>query len=648
VQHRIGKKAEVASSVPRGTPDVKRFCRNPDVREFPVADEIVLVLPPSGTIVHAADVSNRAVTLNKTGRAIWELCDGNRCVRETAKILAKQYAADPKILTQDILDTAGNLAQLGFLDDLTKPTEVAQVMTFVIGTEDKPYFRWQVALFLESFRNKLPAGWKTIVAVCNNGEPLSAELKHILESYNAPYIEARNYAKFPLDVASEVGSHHGAFNRIEALSLAATHVRDDDILCLLDNDTFLYGNLNFDVLPRGCAVPRNWHIDQEKFFSSVPVNNGKGVDLRKLLEAIGCKADFKPGGVNVFVTGKVARNEKFIADCFRFAQVLFLLGRITGVEKCWIAEMPCFALAMTANGIHYDLLTHQEFLVPSCDERSIPPGTIYHYYCDPADFGRAAFAGSKWHKQAYRESNFLRSDYRPFLEAARSKNATDHERYFFDLAEKARRRIYLHKTPAHLIEPPRKREETIPLLGLGFLKTRIDKKIHERLLQHFRSNIHNFKSEPGGDYLLTENESAYPSLLYLDETFNQELLEEFKALHERWSGCTLRKAACYGIRVYQPGSYLYSHVDRLTHVVSSTICVDHRLRNRWPLYVEDADGRPHEIEIEPGEMVFFEGARLKHGRPYALNGEYYANVFLHYTPADLPVDARGGVSVNPY
>ena len=91
-------------------------------------------------------------------------------------------------------------------------------------------------------------------------------------------------------------------------------------------------------------------------------------NLRTLLQAIGCNDELKPGGVNVFVTGAAAQNKKFISDCFRFAQVLFLLGRIAGLRKTWIAEMPGFALAMTANGIPYDLLKNQEFLVPSCRE----------------------------------------------------------------------------------------------------------------------------------------------------------------------------------------------------------------------------------------------------------------------------------------
>lgn len=33
-------------------------------------------------------------------------------------------------------------------------------------------------------------------------------------------------------------------------------------------------------------------------------------------------------------------------------------------------------------------------------------------------------------------------------------------------------------------------------------------------------------------------------------------------------------------------------------------------------------------------MLFYESARLVHGRPYPFNGENYANVFAHYRPTD--------------
>lgn len=206
--------------------------------------------------------------------------------------------------------------------------------------------------------------------------------------------------------------------------------------------------------------------------------------------------------------------------------------------------------------------------------------------------------------------------------------------------QKPRATGLMYETPDHLVESQRQALETVPALGLGFAKVKLDPALHQRLLNHFVANVQNFKSETGDKFINTENHRAHASLLYQDEAFNQQLMSDLHDAHENWSGMKLKKAACYGIRVYQPGSFLYNHVDRAqSHAVSSTICVDHRLNTPWPLYIEDHDGKAHEVSVEPGEMVFFEGAKLKHGRPYALDGEYYANIFVHYTPLDWNLDA---------
>ncbi|MFN0264533.1 hypothetical protein ACKTEK_11700 [Tepidamorphus sp. 3E244] len=195
----------------------------------------------------------------------------------------------------------------------------------------------------------------------------------------------------------------------------------------------------------------------------------------------------------------------------------------------------------------------------------------------------------------------------------------------------------MYETPPHLIDGQAEDAARLPALGCGFKKVTLDSAIHDRLMDHFRANVHNFTSEGEGMYIRTENPRAYPSLLFQHEEFNQRLMSDVQDVHEAWCGKALRKAACYGIRVYQPRSYLLNHYDHsATHVVSSTICVDSRLNRPWPLYIEDLDGNPHEVSIEPGEMVFFEGAKLKHGRPYAMDGEYYANIFVHFTPVDWP------------
>ena len=54
----------------------------------------------------------------------------------------------------------------------------------------------------------------------------------------------------------------------------------------------------------------------------------------------------------------------------------------------------------------------------------------------------------------------------------------------------------------------------------------------------------------------------------------------------------------------------------------------------WPLYIKDHEGRTHRLVLEPGQMVWYESARLVHGRPVRFRGNYYDNVFVHFKPAD--------------
>jgi hypothetical protein len=54
----------------------------------------------------------------------------------------------------------------------------------------------------------------------------------------------------------------------------------------------------------------------------------------------------------------------------------------------------------------------------------------------------------------------------------------------------------------------------------------------------------------------------------------------------------------------------------------------------WPHVVEDREGQCHDVYLEPGQMLLYEGAKLPHGRPHPLRGRYYASLFLHYRPTD--------------
>ena len=178
--------------------------------------------------------------------------------------------------------------------------------------------------------------------------------------------------------------------------------------------------------------------------------------------------------------------------------------------------------------------------------------------------------------------------------------------------------------------------------GLGFRKATLPTEIHERLIRHFRANVERFRVEADIEEIGSVQSGMIPSLVFEDKAFNAQLASDLQPFHEAWSGMRLQTSYCYGIRCYQRGTYLHNHVDRLPHIISSTICVDHALSTRWPLHIEDSHGTVSQIDLEPGECVFYEGARLAHGRPYPLDGDFYAGLFVHYQPADLAANSPGG------
>ncbi|KAJ1417314.1 hypothetical protein B484DRAFT_400891 [Ochromonadaceae sp. CCMP2298] len=54
----------------------------------------------------------------------------------------------------------------------------------------------------------------------------------------------------------------------------------------------------------------------------------------------------------------------------------------------------------------------------------------------------------------------------------------------------------------------------------------------------------------------------------------------------------------------------------------------------WALQIEDHEGQLREVVLQEGQMLIYESAKLAHGRLRPLQGDYYASLFLHYTPQD--------------
>ena len=194
------------------------------------------------------------------------------------------------------------------------------------------------------------------------------------------------------------------------------------------------------------------------------------------------------------------------------------------------------------------------------------------------------------------------------------------------------------QTPQHLEELTIQQQARVRYHGLGFRKARLGPDIYAKLLKQFITHTANVSFEDDREYLHTIDPNVVTSFLCEDQAFNANLLTALRPLHEQWCGLPLINASCYGIRVYQRGSYLYPHVDTIdTHVISSSICIDYQLDKPWPFYIEDIQGQAHEISMSPGDMIFYESAKLKHARPYPLEGEYYASMFVHYTPVGWTV-----------
>ena len=145
--------------------------------------------------------------------------------------------------------------------------------------------------------------------------------------------------------------------------------------------------------------------------------------------------------------------------------------------------------------------------------------------------------------------------------------------------------------PPHIEERTRKQQAVVPYLGVGFTKVAVPAELFGRIKDHFDTKKHTAYEEERNAYLKNENVTLSPSLLCHDDALNRSVSHELKTLHEQWCRFKLVEASCYGIRIYQAGSYLYNHVDLIaTHVISATICVDRELTAPWPL------------RVEPGEM----------------------------------------------
>lgn len=183
----------------------------------------------------------------------------------------------------------------------------------------------------------------------------------------------------------------------------------------------------------------------------------------------------------------------------------------------------------------------------------------------------------------------------------------------------------------------------------GFKTVKIPKEIYQILLTHRKHALLDKKmkaevtisgavncvrfEENFEEKECVENHQGTTYLMEMSETSQKEISEILNPIAEKWAGVPLEPTAVYGIRRYKRGAVLYAHLDKLsTHVISVIINVAQKVNEPWPLYIMDHDGETHHVTLAPGEMLWYESAKLTHARPLPLNGSYYDNIFVHFKP----------------
>lgn len=131
-----------------------------------------------------------------------------------------------------------------------------------------------------------------------------------------------------------------------------------------------------------------------------------------------------------------------------------------------------------------------------------------------------------------------------------------------------------------------------------------------------------------------------------------KLLEELLPHFEKHCGKKLYPTYSYA-RLYKPGEELKIHRDRPSCEISSTLTLGFS-GTEWPIYMGHNEDKTEasKIIMDVGDAVLYRGMDVYHWRE-KFEGEWQAQVFLHYVDADGPhaewkYDKRETLGINKY
>ena len=176
---------------------------------------------------------------------------------------------------------------------------------------------------------------------------------------------------------------------------------------------------------------------------------------------------------------------------------------------------------------------------------------------------------------------------------------------------------------------------------LGFKKGRLPDDIFASMGAFYYNNRHNkVREEWSGKGVFVNWWETDCSFLQIPWDMKGKWQIRLRELVEAWAGVPVEQTDMYGLRQYEHGARLLTHVDReATHAVSLIVNIAQgNLTEPWPVEVNDHADRLHEVIMEPGDIVYYESAKCLHARNRPLMGDnaYYTNLFTHYRPTGDP------------
>ena len=149
--------------------------------------------------------------------------------------------------------------------------------------------------------------------------------------------------------------------------------------------------------------------------------------------------------------------------------------------------------------------------------------------------------------------------------------------------------------------------------------------LHEQNCRDLTNILHQLVNEGK-----TNSDSQCPlsQSIYGNETFDK-LLIDLLPHFEKHCGKSLIPTYSYA-RLYKPGEELKKHTDRPACEISATVTLGFD-GNVWSIYMAG-----NKVDMQVGDAVLYRGMDIEHWREPYTEGQWQAQVFLHYVDANGP------------